>query len=79
MDDTHESYFKSVEGALGFERSELSYKFEMQEKMIEMVEVSIVFFMFGSLNFPFSIVNVYCPHFTHFVTISRIRAICLSL
>jgi hypothetical protein len=21
--------------------------------------------MFGSLNFPFSIINVYCPHFTH--------------
>jgi hypothetical protein len=49
--DSHESYFKSVEGALGFERSELSCKFEMQEKMIEMVEVSIVLFMFGSLNF----------------------------
>jgi hypothetical protein len=48
---SHESYFKSVEGALGFERSELSYKFEMQEKIIEMVEVSIVFFMFGSLDF----------------------------
>jgi hypothetical protein len=64
--DSHESYFKSFEGALGFERSELSYKFEMQEKMIEMVEVSIVFFHVWK----FKLYQIGVTHWYNFLSIS---------